>query len=145
MRQTITTVVDQLLLPDLVARCRDDQGLDRLAPSLVRNTDDGHFRHSGMGEQRILHLDRRHVLTARDDDVFLAIDDRQVELVVDPTAIARMEPTALECLGRLGRLIPVAGEDHVAAGQHLSLIVGLQANTNRRRSSTSKLDGTLAR
>ncbi len=37
---------------------------DRLAPLLVGGADDGDLGDGGMGEQRVLDLDRRHVLAA---------------------------------------------------------------------------------
>ena len=60
-------------------------------------------------------FDRGNVLAARDNQVFLAIDDLDHSFAVDRRHIARVEP-AIDDDGA-GRLLlaPVAGHHHVAA------------------------------
>ncbi len=59
-------------------RLQGDVRARHLAPSLVRDADDGDLGHRGMGGDGLLHLDRRDVLAAGHDHVLLAIDDREV-------------------------------------------------------------------
>ena len=51
-----------------------DEGVRRLAPALVRQPDDGDLD-GRVADQDALHLDRRDVLAAADDDVLEAVPD----------------------------------------------------------------------
>ena len=82
-----------------------------------------------MAEDGVLHLDGRHVLTAGNDDVLLAIADGDVVVIVEDATITGVEPfdtvrvVARRMNGIRGRfrLIPVTLHDHVAASEHLAL------------------------
>ena len=56
----------------------DDERGHQLAPLLVGDADHGDLGDVGVLEDRVLDLDRRHVLAAGDDDVLLAVGDRDV-------------------------------------------------------------------
>ena len=51
---------------------------------------------------------------------------------VEMAAVARVEPPALERRLGLDRLLPVAGEDVIRAGQHLALLVDGDLHPQRR-------------
>ena len=96
-------------LGDLRARPADDDGLDRLAPLLVRDADDRGGRHPGMRGEHVLDLAREDVEPTRDDHVLLAVDDVEEPLVVAPRDVSGVQPAVREQLGRLLGLLPVAG------------------------------------
>ena len=119
--------------------------IDRLAPLLVGHADDGDLGDGGMREQRVLDLDRRHVLAALDDHVLLAVRDRHVALVVDGAAIAGVEPPVDDRRrGGLG-LIPVPLEHHVAAREHFAFGVDVHLDADRGRTRAAEASGALAR
>jgi hypothetical protein len=123
VREPIAAVVDQLLLGDLGVVLRHDEGDHRLAPPLVGRSDHRHLADRRMGVQRVLHLDAGDVLPTGDDDVLLAVDDGDVALVVDHGAVAGVEPSVAQRRGRCLRLLPVPGQDVVAADQQLALVI----------------------
>src|SRR5882672_5312618 len=123
-------MVHQVPLGAARARAQDHEGLDRLAPLLVRDPDDRDLGHRGMLEQAVLDLDGRHVLAPRDDHVLLAVADRD-ERVVGVAAVAGVEPAVHDGLGRLLGLVPVPLEDVVGASEHLALGVHTHAHTHR--------------
>src|SRR5207244_9162935 len=90
--------LDDLLLGGPGAGLEGDEGLGPLAPLRVG---DGHHRalHDGrvLGH-RLLDLDRRDVLAARDDDVLLAVAQLDVPVGVPDRQIAGVEPAAPERL-----------------------------------------------
>ena len=70
-----------------------------------------------MLHQRVLHLDRRDVLAAADDDVLLAVAELDVAVGMHDAEVARVEPAARERLrGRLG--IAEVALHHVVAAHH---------------------------
>ena len=74
-----------------------------------------------MGEQELLDLARVDVLAAADDHVLDAADDVGVAVVVHHRQVAGVHPAgAVDRLGGLGRLAPVAQHDRVAAGAELT-------------------------
>ena len=121
-----------------------DEGLDGLAPLLVGHADHRDLGHRGMLEQAVLHLDGRHVLAARDDDVLLAVGDGDVG-ALGKAAVARVEPAVLDRLGRLLGLVPVPLEHVVGAREHLALGVHPHAHAHgghaRARQAPRALDG----
>src|SRR4051794_15325132 len=69
--------LDQLVRLDGCVGAAYDDGLDRLAPLVVRHSDDADLRDAGVRADDVLHLAGEHVEAARHDHVLLAIDDRQ--------------------------------------------------------------------
>ena len=89
----------------------DDDGLDRLAPSIVGHADDGDIRDGGMVEQRVLDLGGVHVLAARDDHVLHPVGEEEIAVLIEKARVTRPEPSVgVERPGRLLRLAPVALE-----------------------------------
>ena len=86
---------------------------------------------AGVLVEAVLDLDRRDVLAAGDDHVLLAVGDDRVG-TVEVAAVAGVEPAALERLGRLVGLVPVAVEDVVRPGQDLALLVDARCAPRRR-------------
>ena len=75
----------------------------------MRNPKGHRFRDRRMLEDGLLDLDRCDVLAARDDDVFLTIDDPEVPLRIDGSDVAGMEPPAGQSnAGRIGEA-PITG------------------------------------
>src|SRR6266542_948047 len=130
VRHAAPAVLDEILLGRRRAGAQDHQGLDGLAPFLVGHTDYRGFGHPGVLVEAVLHLDRRHVLPARDDHVLLAVGDGD-EGSLGEAAIARVEPAVHDGLGRLLRLIPVPLEHVVGAGEHFTLGVHAHAHAHR--------------
>ena len=79
----------------------DDDRVHRLDPALVGHSEDRDLEHGGMRPERVLDLERIHVLTAGDDHVLGAIEQREVVLVVEGADVARAVPAVDE--GGLGR------------------------------------------
>src|ERR1700748_1155998 len=71
---------DQVLLGDVLAWLEFDERLRPLAPLLVGRGHDGGLEHGRMLGDRLLHLDARDGLPARDDDVLRAGAQRDVAL-----------------------------------------------------------------
>ena len=97
-----------------------DGGDDGLAPALVGQPEDGDLAHRRVAHEDLLDLDRVDVLAAGDDHVLLAVDERDVAVVVDLAEVAGVEPAAAERVGRRRRQHPVAGEDVLAAHEQLA-------------------------
>ncbi len=97
-----------------------DGGDDRLAPALVGQPEDGHLADGRVAHEDLLDLDRVDVLAAGDDHVLLAVDERDVAVLVDLAEVAGVEPAAAERLGRRLRQHPVPGEDVLAAHEQLA-------------------------
>src|SRR5271166_3598171 len=70
---------DQFLGGRLVAGLHLDEGAGRLAPFLVRPSHHGGELHARMLVQRVLDLNRRNVLPARDDDVLGPVPQLHIE------------------------------------------------------------------
>ena len=95
-------------------------GDDRLAPALVGQPEDGDLAHGRVADDDLLDLDRVDVLAAGDDHVLLAVDERDVAVLVDLAEVAGVEPAAAERVGRRPGQHPVAGEDVLAAHEQLA-------------------------
>src|SRR5439155_24295311 len=68
-RQVQARERDQLGLREGRVRPERDEGLRTLAPFLARDRDHRRLEDVRMADERLLHLDRRDVLAAGDDDV----------------------------------------------------------------------------
>src|SRR5690349_3542103 len=73
-----------------------------------------------MSGDGLLDFDRRNILAAADDDVFLAIDDVDVILLVPDRHVTGMKPAVGENRFRSLGLVVVAVHDVVAAGYNFS-------------------------
>src|SRR5215472_10454354 len=123
VRQPRPAVLDQVGLCRRAWRPEHDEGLHGLAPLGVR-----YAYHGGLGYRRVLvqavlDLDRADVLAAGDDDVLLPVRDHQVVAGFDVTLVAGVEPTAVQRLRRLIRLLPVASEHNVGPREYLAFLV----------------------
>ena len=102
------------------ALAQRDRGAHLLAHQLVRHPDHGDLDDVGVGVDDLLDLARVHVHAAAQDHVLLAVDDREVALVVHGREVAGAEPAVGDGLGgRLG-LAPVALHHVVAADRDLA-------------------------
>src|SRR5664280_3913532 len=86
----------------------------------------------GVAEKDVLDLDRRNVLSTRDDHVLQSVADDQVPVVADLTAVARAEPTFIEGRLRGLGLIPVPLHHHVRTGEDFTQRRGADRRTERR-------------
>src|SRR5690606_7529967 len=113
--QALPGVPDQLGLGGGLPVAQHHERLGPLAPLLVRHRDDRDLQDRGMGVDRALHLHRRDVLAAGDDDVLGPVAQLDVAVGMADAEVAGVAPAAAERLrGRL--LVPaVALHDVVAA------------------------------
>src|SRR5689334_4299842 len=112
-----TAVRDDVRLGRRPALLRDDERLRHLAPLLVRHGDDRDLEDVGVPRDRLLHLDGRDVLTARDDDVLRAVPELDVAVGMHDGDVARVEPAAAERLGG-GRGVLEVALHHVVPAHH---------------------------
>jgi hypothetical protein len=119
------------------------QGQHHLAPLVVGYPDDRHLDHATQREDGVLDLDRRDVLAAGDDHVLLAVEDAQVPLLVEQTAVAGVEPTAGQGGGGLFGLAPVPGHHGVRTGQHLTVLVDADLGADSWRAGPHEFAGPL--
>src|SRR6516162_2799796 len=83
-------------------RLEHDQGLRSLTPPLVWDRDHGTLEDSRVRRKHLFDLHRVDVLAAADDDVRLAVDDRDVALLVHNGHVPGVEPSVADRLrGRL--------------------------------------------
>src|SRR5947209_856465 len=85
-------VADDLLHVHVGPRGGDDYRADLFAHHLVRNAHGGCLADTGRARERVLDLDRVHVLAAAIDHVLLAVDDVEQPIGVDAREIARVQP-----------------------------------------------------
>ena len=139
----LAAVGDEVLLRGGVdVRVEHDERRDELAPLLVGDADHRDLAHRVVRHQGVLDLDRGDVLAAGDDDVLLAVGDRDVA-VLERAAVAGVEPVApLRLLGGLG-VLPVRGEVVVRLREHLAGVVDHDPHAHRRRSGTAQEPGLL--
>src|SRR3954471_18361731 len=88
-------VRDELVAGNFRARPKLDEGARRFAPLVVRLRYHGGGLHGGMLVERVLHLDRRDVLAARDYDVLGAVLELDVAVGMRHAEIAGVKPAAL--------------------------------------------------
>src|SRR2546425_922604 len=112
--------LDDLLLSGLHARLERDEGLRPLAPLLVRDGDHRALEDGGVPGDRLLDLDGRDVLAARDDDVLLPVAQLDVAVGMPDADVARVEPAAAEGLGGGVGLLEVTLHDVVPAHDDLA-------------------------
>src|SRR2546428_1795743 len=91
--------LDDLGLGGALARLEGHEGLGALAPLGVGHRHHRALHHRRVLGHRLLDLDGRDVLAARDDDVLLAIAQLDVAVGVPHGQVAGVEPAAAEGLG----------------------------------------------
>ena len=74
------------------ARLHPHERAAALAEARIGRADDRDLGDAGHAQQLLLDLDRAHVLAAADDDVLLAVGDREEAVVVEHTDVAGHEP-----------------------------------------------------
>ena len=90
-----------------------------LSVALVGCGDDRHLEHTGDGQHHVFDLGRADVLTAADDDVLLAVGDREVSPFVEDTDVPGGEPSVAVDAGRGQHRVDVADEAFGPAAQDL--------------------------
>src|SRR3712207_9456178 len=78
-------------------------------------------RDGGVRVEALLPRGAGHFLPAGLDHVLLAVDDRDVAVLVGHAEVAAVEPAVAERLGRLLRVVPVSGGGVRAAVHDLAL------------------------
>src|SRR3954470_11485170 len=146
--------LDQLVRLDSCVGAAYDDGLDRLAPLVVRHSDDADLRDSGVRADDVLHLAGEHVEAARYDHVLLAVDDRQEAGGVLAGDVTGVQPAALERFLGLLRLVPVALHHQrpayadlarVAVGHLVEVVVEQRDLQPRHRTATGRQPGQVGR
>src|SRR5271155_657574 len=84
------------------------------------HADHGDLLHRGMSQQAPPDLDRRDVLTARNDDVLEAVADFDVAVWMPNRGVARMEPVVLDRRARRLGVVVIAFHNDVAADRDLA-------------------------
>src|SRR5215472_6069664 len=72
-----------------------------------------------MRKKNLFHLERRNVLAAAHNDVFLAINNEEVAVFVPSGHVAGVKPPTAQHLRRGFGLLPVTFEDAIRAGDNL--------------------------
>src|SRR4051794_16900269 len=103
LREVLAAERDQLVLVGVLARLELHERLRALAPLLVRHGDDRDLGDRRVAHDRLLDLDARDVLPARDDDVLGAVAQLDVAVGMPDGEVAGMKPAAAERL--LGLLV----------------------------------------
>src|SRR5581483_3128859 len=116
----VQDLVDGDVLPE------HDHGVDPLTPPFVGQPDDRRFPDGRVGHEDVLDLPGVDVVAAGDDHVALAVPQVQEPVLVEGPDVAGVDPAVPDDLGRLGRPVPVAGEDVLAPGDDLALLAGRQ-------------------
>ena len=92
---------------------------------LGRHGDDGAVQHAVVTLDDILHFLGGYVLAAAADDIFLAVHEVEVVVVIQPAQVAGEEPAVAEGGGGFRWVAPVAGHGGgVADGDFAGLAVG---------------------
>src|SRR6476646_9011199 len=87
--------LDQLVRLDGRVGAPYDDRLDRLAPLLVRHTDDGDLGNAWVRADDVLDLAREDVEPARDDHVLLAVDDGEEGVGILAGDVTGVQPATL--------------------------------------------------
>ena len=97
--------------------------------------DHDRVRDLGVRLEVVLEVRGRDVLAARrDEDVLLAVGDRDEAVVVDLGDVARVEPAVgVEHLARRRFVLEIAGEDGRAADQELAVVAEAKLGSGQRR------------
>ena len=98
VREPVATEPDEFLGGECRVQLADDKCFRNLAPAIVRDPNHADFKYAGMLHDDFLHLLARDVLAAGDDDVLGSIPQFDVSIGVPHREIARVEPSAVECL-----------------------------------------------
>ena len=101
-----------------------DDCAHRLAPHRVRRGAHGHLRDGGMAGHCLLHLARRDVLPAPDDDVLHPVGHDEVAVFVETAQVSAAEPGLVDERAVVGRRVLVAEELLGAPGHDLALLAG---------------------
>src|SRR5438552_12275730 len=112
--------LDDLLLGRRRPRLQRDERFGPLAPPLVGDRDHRALEYGRVLGNGLLDLDRRDVLTARDDDVLLPVAQLDVAVGVPHGEVAGVEPAAADGLSGRVALLEVARHDVVAAHDDLT-------------------------
>src|SRR4051794_35034068 len=94
--QPLTTEGHELVWLDLL-RYRHE-GNHLFAVQLVGASEHARSRDRGVLAQRLLDVAREHVEAAAKDQILLAVEDREVALVVEPAHVAGVEPAVADGL-----------------------------------------------
>src|ERR1700757_683317 len=124
-------VVDQLAFGSLRARFADDDGVHRFAPVLVRDSDHDDVGHRGMGDEDLFHLARIDVVSARDDHVLGAIEQKKVAVRVEHPYVAGVEPAAANGGGGRPGGVALGAHHDVSAGHDLAGFARCERNSVR--------------
>src|SRR5262249_2187733 len=91
-RDLLAAELDDLRLGGAVAGLERHESLGPLAPGLVGDGDHGALQHGRVLRDRLLDLDRRNILAARDDDILLAVAQLDIAVGVPDAQVAGVEP-----------------------------------------------------
>src|ERR1051326_7185330 len=84
--------------------------LSRLHPLRIAYAHDCNVGHRRVLCERRLDLPTINILTARNDHVLLAIDEKYISFLVGHADVARVEPAVPDTLERRNRVIPISIE-----------------------------------
>ena len=94
MREVRARKIAQLALIGVCAFLENNKGVRRLAPALMRESDDCHLLHGRVPQKHAFHFDRRNVFAAAYNDVFYAVANFDITIGMHDRGIAGMKPSA---------------------------------------------------
>ena len=82
--------IDQFFGGDAASGHQSDHRLDRFTPLRIGHTDDGDFIHGRVLHQHLFDLARIDILATADNQVFGAVHEKEIALLVEITQITGM-------------------------------------------------------
>ena len=125
MGQTRAAELDQLRFAKFASGLHDHQSFGNLAPFFIRNRDDGSLVDVGMCRESFLHLERGNVFASTDDDVFPAINNKDVTILVNGSHVSGVKPSPAQGFGTGLGLLPVARHNTIAASDDFTHGLGI--------------------
>ena len=108
---------------DRLPRGQDNERRHGLSPIVVVLTDHRGLADGGMAIKDLLDFARKNVLSAGNDDVFLAVQEIEVALVVEAAEITNRTPAVDHRLRRRFGLVPIAVEEPAVSDPHLAWLI----------------------
>jgi len=122
--QRFAAVFSDLGRVKLYALVGNDDRTHRLSLVVVVDSDDGAVQHLRVPQNHGLYLDGVDVVATDDDEVLAAADNKDIAVLVDPTEVTGVEPSASHGVGCLVGKVPVPFEYVGPAGADFSDLAG---------------------
>jgi hypothetical protein len=118
--QARSAIVQEFFFSYFRFRAQGDDRQYGLSPLLIRDPDSGSLKHHWVSIENILDLTKVNVLAAGDNQVFFAIHNEEIPILIEIADVAGVAPPASQCIsGRLG-IHPISLHHRRAAHHNLS-------------------------